>query len=304
MAIAEDSAEDVTPGGRAWAAIKRFLTFGTNADPNKPHTFFYRHRLLIRLTHWANAIILVVMLMSGLQIFNAHPALYFGKTSTFDHPALSMVSAQQPDGTLKGYTWIGTHRFDTTGWLGASEVDGVMQARGFPSWATIPGPQWLAMGRLWHFFFAWLFVFNGTLFAIWAFSTKHVQKDLLPTAKDIAHLPGEIVSHARLRFAHDERAKHYNAIQKLTYFLVIFGLGPLVVLTGLTMSPTLDAAFPFLPWVFGGRQTARTIHFICAFSFLGFFIVHMIMVVLSGTWNNVRSMLTGYYAYEKEPGHE
>jgi thiosulfate reductase cytochrome b subunit len=300
MAVAEDSV-DATAGERAWAAIKRFAMFGTNADPTRPHSFFYRHRLLIRLTHWANAIILTIMLMSGLQIFNAHPALYFGKQSTFDHPALSMTSAQGPDGMLHGYLWIGDTQFDTTGWLGASETDGVMQARGFPSWATIPGPQWLAMGRLWHFFFAWLFVFNGTLFAIWAFTSGHFKKDLLPNSEDIKHLPSEIVSHAKLKFAHDERAKHYNAIQKITYFLVIFGLGPLIVLTGLTMSPTMDAAFPFLPWMFFGRQTARTIHFICAFSFLAFFIVHMIMVVLSGTWNNIRSMITGKYEIEGGP---
>jgi len=303
MAIAEET-ESVAPGARIWAAIRRFLVFGANADPNRPHTFFYRHRLLIRLTHWANAGILLVMLMSGLQIFNAHPALYIGNQSTFEHPIFSMVSEQTPDGKLKGYTWIFNTPYETTGVFGASEVDGIMQPRGFPSWATIPGPQWLAMGRLWHFFFAWLFVFNGALFAIWALSTRHLQNDLLPTKADIKHLPGEIVSHAKLKFAHDSRAKHYNAIQKLTYFLVIFGLGPLVVLTGLTMSPTMDAAFPFLPWMFGGRQTARTIHFLCAFSFLGFFIVHMIMVVLSGTWNNLRSMITGNYAIEKEPGHE
>jgi thiosulfate reductase cytochrome b subunit len=301
MAVAEDSSE-LSPGERIWAAIRRFLVFGANADPDKPHTFFYRHRLPIRLTHWLNAVILFVMLCSGLQIFNAHPALYFGDQSTFAHPALSMTAAQAPDGQVHGYTWIGTRRFDTTGWFGASEVDGVMQARGFPSWATIPGPQWLAMGRLWHFFFAWLFVFNGALFAIWAFTSGHFRKDLLPTGNDVKHLPAEIVSHAKLKFAHDDRARHYNAIQKLTYFIVIFGLGPLVVLTGLTMSPTMDAAFPFLPWLFGGRQTARTIHFICAFSFLGFFIIHMVMVVLAGTWNNLRSMITGYYAIEKDPG--
>jgi thiosulfate reductase cytochrome b subunit len=158
------------------------------------------------------------------------------------------------------------------------------------------------MGRLWHFFFAWLFVFNATLFAIWAFTSGHFRKDLLPTGEDVKHLPSEIASHAKLKFAHDDRAKHYNAIQKLAYFVVIFGLGPLVVLTGLTMSPTLDAAFPFLPWLFGGRQTARTIHFICAFSFLGFFVIHMVMVVLAGTWNNLRSMITGYYAIEKDSG--
>jgi thiosulfate reductase cytochrome b subunit len=305
MAIADDTVDEDGPtaGERAWAAIKRFAVFGSNADPNKPHTFFYRHRLLIRITHWLNAIVLFVMLGSGLQIFNAHPALYLGKTSNFDHPILSMTAAQDANGQLHGYTWIAGTRFETTGWFGASETDGVMQARGFPQWATIPGTQWLALGRLWHFFFAWLFVFNGTLFAIWALSSRHF-RDLLPTKADIKHLPSEIVSHAKLKFAHDERAKNYNAIQKLTYFLVIFGLGPLVVLTGLTMSPTMDAAVPFLPWIFGGRQTARTIHFLCAFSFLGFFIVHMVMVVLSGTWNNVRSMITGYYAIEKEPGHE
>lgn len=303
MAVADDSA-DLTAGERSWAAIKRFLVFGANADPDKPHTFFYRHRLLIRLTHWANAIILFVMLTSGLNIFNAHPALYVGKTSSFDHPVLAFTATQTADGTLTGHTSIGSVTFDTTGWLGVSDVNGTPTVRGFPSWATLPGPNWLAIARLWHFFFAWLFVFNGTLFAVWAFTKKHVQNDLLPTKDDIKHLPSEIVSHAQLKFPHDEKAKHYNAIQKLTYFLVIFGLGPLVVLTGLTMSPTLDAAFPFLPWMFFGRQTARTIHFLCAFSFLAFFIVHMIMVVLSGTWNNVRSMITGNYAIEKEPGHE
>jgi thiosulfate reductase cytochrome b subunit len=291
MAIADDSPE--TTGGES--GLRRFLVYGARSNPEQPRTSFYRHALLIRITHWANAIILAVMLMSGLQIFNAHPALYLGKQSTFEHPFLSMTSAQDAEGKLHGYTWIGSTRIETTGWFGASEVDGVMTGRGFPSWATLPGIQWLAMGRLWHFFFAWLFVFNGVLFAAWAFSRGHF-RELLPTAVDLKRLPSEIVSHAKLRFHHTAR---YNPIQKLTYFLVIFGLGPLVVLTGLTMSPTLDAAFPFLPWIFGGRQTARTIHFIIAFSFLGFFIVHMIMVVLSGAWNNVRSMITGNYEIEK-----
>jgi thiosulfate reductase cytochrome b subunit len=120
----------------------------------------------------------------------------------------------------------------------------------------------------------------------------------LPTEKDIKHLPQEIADHARLRFPKGEEARHYNALQKVAYFVVIFGLGPLVVLTGLTMSPTMDAAFPILPWIFGGRQSARTIHFLCAFSFLAFFIIHIVMVVLSGTWNNLRSMITGEYAIE------
>jgi thiosulfate reductase cytochrome b subunit len=259
---------------------------------------FYRHPLAVRTMHWINAVAIIVMFMSGLQIFNAHPALYWGKSADFDHPALSLTAMQDTQGHIKGITQIGSWQFNTTGVLGASDVDGQTTARGFPDWITLPGPQWLAMGRLWHLFFAWILALNGLAFFAYAFWGGHFRRDLLPTRADIGHLGQEILDHARLRFAKGEAAKHYNALQKLTYFTVIFVLGPLVVLTGLTMSPTIDAAFPWLLWIFHGRQTARTIHFICAFSFLGFFIIHIVMVVLSGTWNNIRSMITGRYAIE------
>ncbi len=288
-------------GGFA-AAVGRFFVFGANAKA-VPHTAFYRHRLIVRATHWINFGVMTLMLMSGLQIFNAHPALYFGDQSTFDRPALALIATPDSNGTIRGVTQIGSWRLDTTGLLGASDFEGTRVARGFPSWATMPSPQWLALGRRYHFFFAWLFVANGALFALWAFLSGHFRKDLLPTAEDAKHLPEEIANHARLRFAHDERAKRYNAIQRLTYFIVLFVIGPLIVLTGLSMSPTLDSAFPVLPWLFGGRQTARTIHFICAFSFLAFFLVHIVMVVLSGTLNNLRSMITGRYAIESEAGN-
>ncbi len=288
------------PRSSPWRALLRFLAYGANSEPNGARSIFYRHKLLVRITHWANAIIITIMLMSGLQIFNAHPALYLGNASDFGHPLLSFQAMQDSAGQLRGMTQIGPWRFDTTGVLGVSNVDGVAMMRGFPDWATLPGPQWLAMGRLWHLFFAWFFVLNGLVFATYAWRSGHLRFDLLPRRSDIAHLGREIVEHARLRFPKGEAAKRYNALQKLTYFLVIFVLGPLVVLTGLTMSPTLDSALHPLLWVFGGRQTARTIHFICAFSFLGFFIIHMVMVVLSGTWNNIRSMITGRYALEPE----
>jgi thiosulfate reductase cytochrome b subunit len=283
---------------RRQSALGRFLVFGANADPASTHLAFLRHRGFVRATHWFNAVVITFMLMSGLQIFNAHPALYIGAQSMFDHPALSMISKTGSNGELRGITTIGSWQFDTTGLFGASDDNGTRVARGFPSWATVPGPQWLALGRRYHFFFAWFFVANGILFALWAFASGHFRKDLLPTSQDLAHLPREIADHAKLKFAHGARARHYNALQKLTYFLVIFLIGPLIVLTGLTMSPTLDSAFPFLPWIFGGRQTARTIHFLCAFSFLAFFLVHIVMVVLSGTWNNLRSMITGRYVIE------
>jgi thiosulfate reductase cytochrome b subunit len=287
-------AQDAGRRWRAWLAGRRAAA--------AHRKFFYRHTLPIRVMHWTNAIVLAIMFMSGLQIFNATPALYWGNASDFDHPILAFSATQNTDGSLNGFTHIGSWTFNTTGVLGASTADGQQSYRGFPAWATLPGPQWLAMGRLWHFFFAWFFVINGIVFAAYALWSRHFQKELLPKPADIKHLPQEIADHARLRFPKGEAAKHYNALQKLTYFLVIFGLGPLVVLTGLTMSPTMDSVFP-LATLFGGRQTARTIHFICAFSFLGFFIIHIVMVILSGTWNNIRSMITGRYAIEPESDH-
>ena len=284
------------------AGFAKFLRRALGLVPAGPYTFFRRHTLFVRLSHWINAGCLAFLLMSGLQIFNAHPALYWGKSSDFDHPILSLTAEPTETGYV-GVTQIGPWHWDTTGVLGASNEDGVLMPRGFPAWATLPGPQWLAMGRLWHFAFAWILVINGLAFFLYGLWSRHFARDLAPTAHDIAHLPREIVDHARLRFAHGEAARHYNALQKLAYCFVLFVLAPLIVLTGLTMSPTMDAAFPVLPWIFGGRQTARTIHFLCAFSFLGFFIVHIAMVVLSGTWNNLRSMLTGWYVIRREARH-
>lgn len=281
-----------------------WLRGGLGLAPNAPHYFFQRHSAVVRAAHWINALCLAVLLMSGLNIFNAHPALYWGNDSDFENPALMMGAfADEAGYVTQGVTRIGTHQFDTTGVLGASKVDGVLTARGFPAWATLPAPNWLAMARLWHFAFAWILVANAALFIVYGLWSRHFLRDLIPKARDLAHLPREIIDHARLRFAHGEKAKSYNGLQKLTYTLVIFVLGPLIVLTGLAMSPTLNAAFPFVPWMLGGRQSARTIHFLCAFSFLGFFIVHIAMVLLSGPWNNLRSMITGRYVI-RGGGHD
>ena len=137
-----------------------------------------------------------------------------------------------------------------------------MTGRGFPSWATLPGPNWLAMARQWHFAFAWLLVFNAFVFFVYGIWSRHFARDLAPTRRDIAHLPQEIADHARLKFPHGEEARHYNGLQKLAYCFVIFILGPLIVLTGLTMSPTMDAAFPSCPgYSAAGNRPAPSISF-------------------------------------------
>jgi len=263
-----------------------------------------RHTLLVRITHWVNAISLLLLLLSGLQIFNAHPSLYWGQQSQFGQPWLAMFS--QPAGDhLHGVTRLGDLRFDTTGVLGASMENGVLHQRGFPAWATLPAEKFLSVGRRWHFFFAWLFALNGVIYLGSAILAGHLKRDLLPTFAQLKprHVLAEIWDHARLRFPKGEEAKHYNVLQKGAYLGVILLLLPLMILTGMTMSPGLDAAFPWLLDLFGGRQSARSIHFIVASLIVLFFLVHIVMVVLSGTWNNVRSMITGRYRVPEDAGH-
>jgi thiosulfate reductase cytochrome b subunit len=265
----------------------------------KRRFLIYRHTILVRITHWINVICMTILLMSGLQIFNARPDLYWGQRSDFSHPLLAMGAEQTASGKAIGVTTIFGHSFTTTGVLGLSVEDGRSAERGFPSWATLPGAQWLAMARRWHFFFAWLFVINGAVYALYSLLSRHLWRDLVPSRLDLRHIGHSIGEHVRLRFPKGEEARHYNVLQRLAYLVVLFVLIPVIILAGLTMSPTIDAGYPFLLTLFGGRQSARTIHFICAFSLLGFVAIHIFMVLVSGVWNNLRSMVTGRYAIEE-----
>ncbi|TCL64109.1 cytochrome b/b6 domain-containing protein [Rhizobium sp. BK251] len=275
----------------------------TDDNVRYPRTIFIRrHSLVTRLTHWLNALCLSFLLLSGLQIFNAHPELYWGHYGADGDPAVLTIGSEGQGGEARGFVRVAGLRFATTGVLGVSDVEGERTPRAFPAWATIPSFQDLAAGRRWHFFFAWLFVVNGILYLGFSVLTGHFRRDLAPTTGELSprHLWHEVLDHARLRFAEGEAAKRYNALQKLAYLVVIVVLLPLMVLTGLTMSPGVDAAFPVLVDVFGGRQSARTIHFAAASFLVLFVVIHIVMVVLSGTWNNIRSMITGRYAIQEK----
>lgn len=265
-----------------------------------------RHSLTVRLSHWLNVLCMTVLLFSGLQIFNAHPALYWGQYGADDDPAFIAMDAVQDGERVKGMTRIGDVSFETTGFLGVSNVDGELTARGFPAWLTLPSYQDLATGRRWHFFFAWLFVINGLTYIAYGFIARHFRRDLLPSRGELAasHLVQEVADHARLRFPKGEKARHYNALQKLTYLLVIFLLLPLMIATGLTMSPGFNAFAPWLLDLFGGRQSARTLHFITASALIAFVVIHIVMVLVSGVLNNMRSMITGRYVIIEEPEGE
>jgi thiosulfate reductase cytochrome b subunit len=265
----------------------------------KRRSFVYRHSLVVRVTHWINVVCIIVLLMSGLQIFNAHPALYVGDKSDFDAPVLSMRAMLDANGNPVGVTQVFGKSFDTTGVLGASQYRGRWTAVGFPSWITIPGYRDLATGRRWHFFFAWLFVINGLVYVAYGLASGHFRR-LVPTGAQLRHIGGAVREHLLLRFPKGPEAKSYNVLQKLAYLGVVVVLLPLMILAGLSMSPGIDAAFPWLVDLFGGRQTARTIHFLLATLIVLFVLVHVIMVLVSGVWNNIRSMITGRYRIEEE----
>ncbi|MEO7252184.1 MAG: cytochrome b/b6 domain-containing protein, partial [Arenimonas sp.] len=236
----------------------------------------YRHRLPVRVMHWINVLCLFVLLMSGLQIFNAHPALYWGMASNFTAPALALSAKPGGDGQLRGETQIGRIRFASTGVFGASNnMKGERVRRGFPAWATIPGPRNLAEGRRWHFFFAWLFVINGMVFWLWSWRARHLSQDLAPTGEELRGIGQSIREHLRFKHPTGEAATRYNVLQKLAYLLVIFVFGPGIVLMGLAMSPHLDSVLGWMVDLVGGRQSARTIHFIIAIAFVAFIAVHV-----------------------------
>jgi thiosulfate reductase cytochrome b subunit len=231
--------------------------------------FVRRHRLSTRVWHWVNFVTLVVMLMSGLMIFNAHPRLYWGEYgANFDH------------------AWL------TIGKIGTA----------FPGWATIPSSYSLADARIWHLAFAWVLAFGLLVYLVWSLVNGHLRRDIHITRAEWrpAHIWRDVKEHARLRFPTGAAALRYNILQKLAYAGVLFGLLPLVIVTGLAMSPGMDAAWPILTEIWGGRQTARSIHFLAAFGIAAFILIHLAMVVLAGPLNEIRSMITGRYRLPKE----
>ena len=262
--------------------------------PPAPAQRIYRHRLPVRVMHWINVLSLTLLLMSGLNIFNAHPALYWGKESTFAAPWLAIRARQTSAGPV-GVTQFGGREWRTTGVLGLSEVEGQTQSRAFPSWATVPGPQWLSMARRWHFFFAWVFVINGVAYLLYTLFSRHLTRDLLPTRAELRGIGSSIRNHLLLRHPTGEAAKRYNVLQSLAYLAVIFGLLPLLVVAGLAMSPRLDAVYGGWVDLLGGRQSARSLHFIAAAGLLLFTLIHLFEVIVAGVWNEIRSMLTGWY---------
>ena len=278
-------------------ALSASVAAGSGSDSYLVH----RHALAVRIMHWINVGAFTVLLMSGLNIFSAHPALYWGKSSYTGSGPVFQITAREANGGLIGVTRALGREFVTTGALGASAgPNGRVVERTFPSWLTLPGSRWLSMARRWHFLFAWVFVLNGLCYLAYTVASRHLARDLAPTAADWRSIGRSILDHLRFRHPSGEAAKRYNVLQKLAYLGVIFVLVPLVVLMGFAMSPWLDSVIAGWVDVFGGRQSARTIHFVVAWLLVGFVLIHVFEAIVSGFWNHLRSMITGRYRIDPE----
>ncbi len=221
-------------------------------------TVIRRHRLSTRLWHAINAVSIFVLIGSGLGISNAHPRLYWGADGANFDPA-----------------WAQLPRF--------------------PAWITIPASYNLAISRRWHLFFALVLAVSLLAYLIVSLVNRHIARDLRVRRRDVApgHVVADLRAHLALRFHDPEAPGAYNVLQKLSYVAMLFVALPLVILTGLALSPGMNAAWPWLLDLFGGRQSARSLHFIAMAAIAAFTVVHLAMVILAGTWNEVRSIVTG-----------
>jgi thiosulfate reductase cytochrome b subunit len=266
----------------------------------------YRHSVLVRVTHWVNVLVVSLLLMSGLQIFNAHPRLYWGPYGAdADTPWLEIGALASTSDRPTGVLRVAGHQLKTTGVLGVSKAkDGSWSEVGFPRWSTLPGFRDLATGRRWHFFLAWLFVVNGLVYLTAGVLSGHFRRDLAPTGEQLRprNILEDIFDHIRLAHPVGEDAKRYNVLQKFAYLAVVFVLLPLMVVSGLTMSPGIDSVAPWLLNLLGGRQSARSLHFITADLIVLFVVVHVVEVFIAGVFNEIGSMITGRYAIRTRRG--
>jgi thiosulfate reductase cytochrome b subunit len=221
-----------------------------------------RHSAIVRITHWITTVSVLALVVSGLAILVTHPRLYWGETGAIGMP--SLVDLPLPFVFRRQSGW----------------------------------------GRSLHFLSAWVFVLTGLLYVLSGLVTRHVQKQLVPTKRDLTWgvLSDVLSEHVRFKRPTENESFTYNVLQRLTYLAVIFGLCPLLVATGLAMSPGITAVFSGLVTVFGGHQSARTIHFVVSATLVLFVVVHIAMVWLGGFANRVRAMVTGQVAARTERG--
>lgn len=257
----------------------------------------YRYAFLTRASHWIWSIAFAVLVGSGLNIFNASPKLDASDKSDPARRVFEIGSPAQGVGT----TTIFGHQFNTTGWLGWTDNGmGGSSGQAFPGWITVPGFRDLADGRRWHLFFAWV---AALCWLAWLISAgmKGSLSEMVLRPSDIPKIWPMQAYYLKLR---KEPPPHgtYNPLQKASYTAIGLVIAPFVVITGLALSPGIDAIANPLTVLLGGRQFARLWHFAGMLMLLGFFAIHVFQVATQGFFNQMRAMITGWYRVGEHDG--
>lgn len=232
-----------------------------------------RHAAYVRVTHWITTLSFLALLLTGSEIVISHPRFYWGEIGNVNtHPLFTIPIPSSRDMVPTGYGYVLP---DRNGW-----------------------------SRALHFQAAWLLVFTGFVYVIAGLWTGHFRKNLVPARGNRglrAHW-NRIAQYLRRAPPGADETRSYNVLQRTAYLTVIFVLFPLVIWTGLALSPAFDSAFPLAVNVLGGRQCVRTLHFFVSAALVLFLLIHITMVSLSGFWSRMRAMITGRVVTpEEEP---
>jgi thiosulfate reductase cytochrome b subunit len=230
-----------------------------------------RHSLLVRITHWITVLCFFALLVTGIEILISHPRFYWGETgNVLTTPLFQIPIPSSRSLVPTGYGYVLP---DQNGW-----------------------------SRALHFQAAWVLVLTGLLYGIYGLFAAHFRKNLVPSKSDLSwrELSASIANHLRFKRPSAAEASSYNVLQRLAYLFVIFILFPLVVWTGLALSPAFTSAFPPAVTLLGGRQSARTIHFFVSLALLLFLFIHLMMIFLAGFWRRTGAMVTGRTAKQSE----
>jgi thiosulfate reductase cytochrome b subunit len=230
-----------------------------------------RHAAFVRVTHWITVISFVALLVTGVEILISHPRFYWGEVGNSLTPSLFKIPIPSSRSTVPtGYGYVLP---DQNGW-----------------------------SRYLHFEAAWALVLTGLVYFSFGLWTRHFRKNLFPPPSDRTWSAFQrvITRHLRLAPPDEDDARSYNVLQRVTYLLVVFALFPLIILTGLAMSPSFNSAVPWVVDLLGGRQSARTLHFFVSVALVLFLFVHVMMVVLTGFVSRMREMITGTAAVPEE----
>ena len=243
----------------------RVSATGSLPNPGNP-----RHAAVVRVTHWITVIAFFALLITGAEIVISHPRFYWGEVGNVMTRPLFTLHIPASRGTVP--TGYGFEMPDENGW-----------------------------SRYLHFEAAWALVLTGLVYGISSVWTGHFRKDLVPRRGERSwHAFREVMVKVLRRERPDAaEANSYNVMQRVTYMVVIFGLIPLVIWTGLAMSPSFTAAVPASVVALGGRQSARTLHFFVSGALLLFVAVHVAMVSMAGFKSRMQAMVTGRAAEER-----